>query len=120
MNKKVLAIVLTVTMLLSLAGFAMAEEAIDISGVTLMQDGVLNVGMEIGYPPFEEFAEDGVTPIGYDVDFALALGVPPDGLLQALVAALAQPVAPTRVDSAPCQEVVSAEVDLTRWPILSP
>ena len=52
----------------------MAEEAIDISGVALMQDGVLNVGMEIGYPPFEEFAEDGVTPIGYDVDFALALG----------------------------------------------
>ncbi|NLG28119.1 MAG: UbiD family decarboxylase, partial [Chloroflexi bacterium] len=51
--------------------------------------------------------------------FALALGVPPDGLLQALVAALAQPVAPTRVDSAPCQEVVSAEVDLTRWPILT-
>lgn len=74
MNKKALAIILSVTMLLSLAGLAVAEEAIDISGVTLLQDGVLNVGMEIGYPPFEDFAEDGVTPIGYDVDFALALG----------------------------------------------
>ena len=74
MNKKVLAIILTVAMMLSVAAFAAAEEAIDISGVTLLQDGVLNIGMEIGYPPFEEFAEDGVTPIGYDVDFAYALG----------------------------------------------
>ncbi|MBN1778003.1 MAG: transporter substrate-binding domain-containing protein [Clostridiales bacterium] len=45
----------------------------EVSGM-LMQEGVLNVGMEIGYPPFEEFAEDGTTPIGYDVDFAKALG----------------------------------------------
>ena len=74
MNKKVLALILTVALLFSVAAFASAEEAIDISGVTLLQDGVLNVGMEIGYPPFEEFAEDGVTPIGYDVDFAMALG----------------------------------------------
>ncbi len=40
----------------------------------LMQDGVLTVGMEVGYPPFEDFAEDGTTPVGYDVDFATALG----------------------------------------------
>jgi ABC-type amino acid transport substrate-binding protein len=73
MNKKVLALILTIAMLLSAAAIASAE-AIDLTDVTLMQDGVLNIGMEIGYPPFEEFAEDGVTPIGYDVDFALALG----------------------------------------------
>ncbi|WP_455714478.1 transporter substrate-binding domain-containing protein [Anaerosporobacter sp.] len=40
---------------------------------TLIKDGTLSVGVEIGYPPFEDFAEDGVTPIGYDIDFANAL-----------------------------------------------
>lgn len=44
------------------------------AGPILMQDGVLTVGMEVGYPPFEDFAEDGTTPVGYDVDFATALG----------------------------------------------
>jgi polar amino acid transport system substrate-binding protein len=43
------------------------------TGLQLMKDGTLTVGMEIGYPPFEDFAEDGTTPIGYDVDFAKAL-----------------------------------------------
>ena len=72
MNKKILAILLTVAMLVP--AMALATDTIDVSGVTLMQPDVLNIGMEIGYPPFEEFAEDGTTPIGYDVDFALALG----------------------------------------------
>jgi polar amino acid transport system substrate-binding protein len=40
----------------------------DLSGIKLISDGVLSVGEEVGYPPFEDFAEDGVTPIGYDVD----------------------------------------------------
>ncbi len=74
MKKKILALVLTVMMLLPLVAFATEAEPIDISGVTLIQDGVLNIGMEIGYPPFEDFAEDGTTPIGYDIDFANALG----------------------------------------------
>ena len=83
MMKKLFALTLSVMMLLSFAACAAkpAEEApaadaaasVDMSGVTLMQDGVLTVGMEIGYPPFEDFAEDGTTPIGYDVDFAKAL-----------------------------------------------
>jgi len=47
---------------------------IDLSGVKLLQDGVLTIGVEIGYPPFEDFAEDGTTPVGYDIDFAKALG----------------------------------------------
>jgi len=29
--------------------------------------------MEIGYPPFEYYAEDGVTPVGFDVDMAQAI-----------------------------------------------
>ncbi len=50
-----------------------AESTIDISGVTLMSDGVLTVGAEVGYPPFEDFADDGTTPIGYDVDIITAV-----------------------------------------------
>ncbi len=46
---------------------------IDISGVKLMSDGVLNVGCEVGYPPFEDFADDGVTPIGFDIDIITAV-----------------------------------------------
>lgn len=51
-----------------------AASTIDMSDVKLMQDGTLSIGCEIGYPPFEDFAEDGTTPIGYDIDFANALG----------------------------------------------
>ena len=47
---------------------AQTESKYDLSGVTLMSEGVLSVGEEVGYPPFEDFAEDGTTPIGYDVD----------------------------------------------------
>ena len=47
---------------------------IDMSGVKLINDGTLTIGVEIGYPPFEDFAEDGTTPVGYDIDFANALG----------------------------------------------
>ncbi len=106
MQKKILAMIIAVIMLISLAACeaavqnedaskvsaeesteasvevsteASAEtedtaETIDISGIEFMQDGTLSIGVEIGYPPFEDFAEDGTTPIGYDVDFAHALG----------------------------------------------
>lgn len=40
----------------------------------LLTDGTLTIGMEIGYPPFEYYSEDGVTPVGYDIDLAYALG----------------------------------------------
>ena len=75
MKNKILALVLSVMMLLTFTTFATAETAaIDISGVKLIQAGTLSIGVEIGYPPFEDFAEDGLTPIGYDIDFANALG----------------------------------------------
>ena len=97
MMKKISALTLAVLMILSLAACT-AQEAVaeataapetateataapeavastvDMSAVKLLQDGTLTIGMEIGYPPFEDFAEDGTTPIGYDVDFAKALG----------------------------------------------
>ncbi|MCR4615333.1 MAG: transporter substrate-binding domain-containing protein [Clostridiales bacterium] len=40
----------------------------------LLTDGVLAIGSEIGYPPFEQFADDGVTPIGFDIDLANEIG----------------------------------------------
>lgn len=51
-----------------------SESTIDMSGVTLINDGVLTIGAEIGYPPFEDYADDGTTPVGFDIDFAKALG----------------------------------------------
>ena len=47
---------------------ASGDAAYDLSNVKLMSEGVLSVGCEVGYPPFEDFAEDGTTPIGFDVD----------------------------------------------------
>ena len=44
----------------------------DTGGLTL-KPGVLSVGMEIGYPPMEYMAEDGSTPIGFDVSMAKAI-----------------------------------------------
>ncbi|MDR2655440.1 MAG: transporter substrate-binding domain-containing protein [Oscillospiraceae bacterium] len=36
----------------------------------LLTAGKLKVGSEIGYPPFEFFADDGTTPMGLDIDLA--------------------------------------------------
>jgi ABC-type amino acid transport substrate-binding protein len=90
MKIKITALLLSVLMVISLSACgsnkpaevtekpAAANEepaaAIDMSGVKLMHEGTLTIGTEIGYPPFEDFAEDGTTPIGYDIDFAKALG----------------------------------------------
>ncbi|MBO4678194.1 MAG: transporter substrate-binding domain-containing protein [Lachnospiraceae bacterium] len=49
-------------------GAASSEKTYDLTGITFLSDGVLSVGAEVGYPPFEDFAEDGTTPIGFDVD----------------------------------------------------
>lgn len=46
--------------------------AVDVSNVSLIKDGTLSVGMEIGYPPFEFNAENG-DPVGYDVDLVNAI-----------------------------------------------
>ena len=79
MMKKLFALALSVMMLLSFAACAAkdtteAPAASEGAGIKLLQEGVLSIGVEIGYPPFEDFAEDGTTPIGYDIDFANALG----------------------------------------------
>lgn len=46
---------------------------VDVAALGLMADNTLTIGMEIGYPPFEYFSEDGVTPVGFDVDMANAI-----------------------------------------------
>ncbi|MDR0597730.1 MAG: transporter substrate-binding domain-containing protein, partial [Treponema sp.] len=43
------------------------------SGGLTIEEGVLSVGMEIGYPPMEYYDSDGTTPIGFDVSMAKAL-----------------------------------------------
>ena len=62
--KKTLAVLLAVVVALAFTGCAKKAAK---TGLTL-KDGVLTVGMEIGYPPFEYFDEDGKTPIGFDVE----------------------------------------------------
>jgi UbiD family decarboxylase len=50
--------------------------------------------------------------------FATALDAPVSGLIHKLVAAIGDPIIPSVIADAPCQEVVEPEVDLTRLPIL--
>lgn len=68
MKKKVMA----VFFLLSAAAALFASPRRESGGLT-MKPGVLTVGMEIGYPPMEYYAEDGSTPQGFDVELAKAL-----------------------------------------------
>lgn len=46
------------------------KATVDMSNVKLVNDGKILVAAEIGYPPFENYAADGTTPIGLDVDIA--------------------------------------------------
>lgn len=66
---KIFALVLALVMILSLAACAKKQT----NDLKLLTPGVLSVGLEPTYPPFEEVASDGVTLIGYDVDLAKAL-----------------------------------------------
>ena len=39
----------------------------------LVKDGELSAGMELSYAPAEFYAEDGKTPVGYDIDMTKAI-----------------------------------------------
>ncbi|MDR1902943.1 MAG: transporter substrate-binding domain-containing protein [Treponema sp.] len=69
---KLRAVVLVMFAMLVSAGIVFAGGQRQSGGLT-MEKGVLTVGMEIGYPPMEYLAEDGKTPIGFDVEMAKAL-----------------------------------------------
>ena len=64
--------IIAVCALLLAGGVLFAGGKKESGGLTLQQ-GVLSVGMEIGYPPMEYFDADGKTPIGFDVSMAKAL-----------------------------------------------
>ena len=64
---------LTLAALVAFAACGDDEEGIDVSGVPELQDGVLNVGSEIAYAPFEFFQEGTEIPDGVDIDLAKAL-----------------------------------------------
>ncbi len=65
MRVRIIACFAAVLSLLFIAGCKESEK----SGLTIKK-GVLQVGMEVGYPPMEYLDEDGVTPIGFDVEMA--------------------------------------------------
>ncbi|MDR1176314.1 MAG: ABC transporter substrate-binding protein [Treponema sp.] len=70
---KVKGIFLAVLSVLIVTGVVYAGGKPQASGGLTMKKGVLTVGMEIGYPPMEYFADDGKTPLGFDVEMAKAL-----------------------------------------------
>jgi ABC-type amino acid transport substrate-binding protein len=47
-----------------------AMPEMDLTNLTTIEDGVLKVGMEVGYPPMEYLDDDGLTEIGFDVELA--------------------------------------------------
>ena len=49
------------------------SESIDLGDATLINDGILTVGMVVDYPPFEYYPTNGTEPIGVDVDIVNAL-----------------------------------------------
>ena len=44
-----------------------------VSSSDLVKDGELSAGMELSYAPAEFYAEDGKTPVGYDIDMTKAI-----------------------------------------------
>lgn len=67
--KRILTLTLAVLfVVLSLT--ACGDKKEDTNEYKLLNEGMLTIGCEIGYPPFEQYAEDGTTPVGYDIDLA--------------------------------------------------
>lgn len=61
--KNVIALICGIVMLVSLTGCSSKSKKGDFT----IEKGKLLVAMEIGYPPFEYYGDDTVTPIGFDV-----------------------------------------------------
>jgi polar amino acid transport system substrate-binding protein len=69
MKKKIVFIAVMFTAIA--CGFTGCKKS-ESGGITLKK-GALSIGMEIGYPPMEYLAEDGKTPIGFDVEIGKAI-----------------------------------------------
>jgi len=70
--KKIILAVAALLMTVSVSSFAKGKKVE--KGEYTIEKGKLKVAMEIGYPPFEYFAEDGRTPEGFDVELAKEIG----------------------------------------------
>jgi ABC-type amino acid transport substrate-binding protein len=72
-----LALILILALLTGLAGLwvllAPAEELKDETWERIQQQGVMRIGMDASYPPFEDIDEEG-NLLGYDIDLAHELG----------------------------------------------
>ncbi|MDR0916878.1 MAG: ABC transporter substrate-binding protein [Oscillospiraceae bacterium] len=81
--KSVLALVLSLALIIALAAGCKtvdpnadptptpsADAPTPGSELTLIKAGTLTIGSEISYPPFEMYDDDGVTPIGLDIELA--------------------------------------------------
>ena len=66
----IIALSLIASILSSCGTAAASASAADLG---LLKSGVLQIGCEIGYPPFEYYADDGTTAIGFDVDLGDAI-----------------------------------------------
>jgi len=67
--KKIGTVLAALLVIASLTGCSKKVE----KGEFTVQKGKLSIAMEIGYPPFEYYAEDGKTPTGFDVDLGKEL-----------------------------------------------
>ena len=69
---KTKSIIIAVLVALIVLSGAFAGGSKDSGGLTLKK-GILSIGMEMTYPPMEYYAEDGKTPLGFDVELGKAL-----------------------------------------------
>lgn len=70
--KKIVTVLATVAAALMLTSLTSCGKKVE-KGEFTVQKGKLMVGMEVGYPPFEYYAEDGKTPMGFDVELGKEL-----------------------------------------------
>lgn len=83
--KKIISIVLVGILVFSLTACGTKEKEASSSpnpttGVTeaagtvkTLKEGILKVGMQVDYPPFEQYDSDGITPVGLDCDIIEAI-----------------------------------------------
>ncbi|MDR3242416.1 MAG: ABC transporter substrate-binding protein [Clostridiales Family XIII bacterium] len=69
-KRRMLCLVTSLACALSLAACGAGNGAGGDTELGLLNSGVLKVGVEVGYPPFETFDDDGVTLTGLDIELA--------------------------------------------------
>jgi polar amino acid transport system substrate-binding protein len=70
---KFLAVLMSAMLTASALASCTSAPAASASDLGLLTDGVLKIGCEISYPPFEIFDDDGTTAIGLDIDLGKAI-----------------------------------------------